>query len=123
MNTPAGTPPASSPLSQTAEPWALQKRTYQPLADTLAIYAGWLLAWYIAIVAITELATLRSLDIVPEFFHEVVASMPLFLSALACFLFLLGLTLHKLFHRNIFAGFLLLIIGVGAFALYFINIR
>ena len=123
MDSPAGSPPATPLLSPSAEPWASSKRKYHPIADTFSIYAGWLLAWYIAIAALTELAHLRSLDLFPSFFDDIVTSAPLFLAAFACFLFLLCQNLFKVFRRNIFAGFLLTIIAVGAFVLYYINIR
>lgn len=125
MDSPAGFSPATplAPLSSRSEPWAKAKRDYHPLADTLAIYAGWLLAWYVGIVSLTELATLRSVDVFPDFFHEVVGSSSLFLAAFACFLFLLCRALHKLFKSNTLMGFVITIIGVAAFVLYYLNIR
>lgn len=126
MNTPAGQSPAA-PLAPFAssgrEPWAASKRAYHPLSDTLAIYAGWLLAWYVGIVSLTELAVLRSVDIFPDFFHEIVGSSSLFLAAFACFLFLLCRALHTLTGKRTLAGFLITVIGVAVFVLYYLNIR
>ena len=122
MDASAGLSPAN-PLSSAKEPWAAAKRSYFPLADTLAVYAGWLLAWYIGIVALTELATLRSLDIFPGFFSEIVSSSSLFLAALACFMFLLCRAIYKLCKSNTLAGFLVTVIGAAVFVLYYLNIR
>lgn len=123
METPAGaSSPASSLLTQKAAPWAKSARAYHPLVDTLAIYAGWLLAWYLGIVSLTQLAQLRSLDIFPGFFYEIVASSSLFLAAFACFLFLLGRYVYRLLGRRFFVGVILVIVEIAAFALYYINI-
>ncbi len=69
--------PASPLLSIGRQPWqgAVPEKThYHALSDTLRVYAGWVLAWYIVIVSLESLAELRGFSLLPSFFQEILIS-------------------------------------------------
>jgi hypothetical protein len=89
---------------------------YYPLVDTLRLYAGWLMAWYVLFVALGYYAYERELPfdipIVEGFFFS-----PLifrFISAM--FIFLALSSFHKLLRGKLLSGIVLTLAGCGLYA-------
>lgn len=88
---------------------------YYPLVDTIRLYAGWLLAWYLLFVALGYYTFERQMPwdipIVEGFFFS-----PLifrFISGI--FLFLALSSLHKLLRGKLLSGVLLVLLGAGLY--------
>lgn len=119
-------PPTNTvPLGSSEDPWAKSARApkaYVRLTDTMRIYAGWLLAWYCIVVTLQSYARLRSITFLPDFLEEMFASQPLFLVSFACFLFLLGTSVHQFFKRSLVGGVIIAVLCVAVFVVYVQNL-
>ncbi len=98
-----------------------QAKPYFHLADTLRLYAGWLLAGYLAVyfLGFYKLTKPISIDIpyVLAFLYS-----PLILSfTLACFLFLILTSVNKIIKGRALSGVILTVVGVGVFVFYRAN--
>lgn len=103
--------------SQTSEPIA-----YYPLTNTLRLYAGWLLSWYVLIFALGSYQFLRPLPFEIPFMRSLFQS-PLVISfALGAFLFLLLSDIHRKLHGGTLLGMMLTVLGLGIFVIYKINL-
>jgi hypothetical protein len=89
---------------------------YVPLLDTVRLYAGWLLAWYIIFVAAGYYAFQRELPVEIPFVEGFFFSPLIFRFVTAMFLFLSLSSLHKLIHGKTLAAAAFTIVGIGAFA-------
>ncbi len=96
---------------------AAKTERYYPLVDTIRLYAGWLLAWYIAFVALGYYTFERQMPwdipIVEGFFFSPL----IFRFITAIFLFLAFSSLHKLLRGKILSGALFLLLGCGLYIL------
>ncbi|MCK5015703.1 MAG: hypothetical protein KAS32_01410 [Candidatus Peribacteraceae bacterium] len=100
------------------------KKQYYPLIDTLRLYAGWLLAWYVLVYAIGAYQHTRKL---PFSIPYVEALLPpyssiVFACTLSAFLFLLLSSIYKALRGGIARGISLSLFGVAVFFLYRINL-
>jgi hypothetical protein len=98
------------------------QRSYYPLTDTLRLYAGWLLAWYLLVMAIGSFMEAGSLPLNLPLITSL-ASSPLILK-LACgtFLFLLFSSLHRRMKGTVLSGLVFSLIGITLFVLYSLNV-
>ena len=124
-------PPSSVTEARTESDWHLNEekappphgeKKYYPFADTLRLYAGWLLAWYAVVYALGYYQSTRNLPFEIPYLMGIYTS-PLVLSfTLASFLFLLATSLHRLVGRGLFAGIFFSILGLAAFVFYRMNV-
>ena len=99
-----------------------EPREYHPLSETLRLYAGWLLAWYLIIYAIGSYQLTRTLPFELPFVAELFFS-PLVLSfAVAAFLFLMLSSVYRRLGRRRILGLLLTVGGVLLFLAYRSNV-
>ncbi len=105
---------SAAPAVKSSAPEASRK--YYPLVDTLRLYAGWLLAWYLLFVALGYYAFEREMPfeipIVEGFFFSPL----IFRFITAIFLFLAFSSLHKLMRGKLLSGLLFIVIGAAAYA-------
>ena len=97
-------------------------RSFHRLSDTLRLYAGWWLAWYLLMYAIGTYQRLHPLPVRIEFFEKIAGSGLLLNLALATFLFLLLSSVHRRLQGEILSGVALTVIGMGLFLLFVANI-
>lgn len=96
---------------------------YFPFSHTLALYAGWLLAYYAVVYAIGWYQHSRELPFEIPYVQALLLS-PLVLSfSLAAFLFLLLTTVHHNVGGGKLRGILFGLLGIALFALYQVNVR
>ncbi len=99
-----------------------QTRVYFPLLDTLRLYAGWLLAWYCLVYAIGSYQFMRDLPVRIPYADSLFLS-PLVLSfTFAAYLFLLLSGWYVSLGRKKLFAVVFLIIGIGLFLLYRMNV-
>jgi len=109
---------ASTPLPQQSVEGPEVPAFYFPFLDTLRLYAGWLMAWYLGIYALGYYQQSRGLPFAFDYIENLYRS-PLVLSfALGAFLFLLFTSLHRTIGRGKLLGFILCAVGIGVFLLY-----
>ena len=97
---------------------------YAPLIDTLRLYAGWLLAWYVVIYAVGAYQASRDL---PFRVPYVEAMLPPYSSlvltfAVGAFLFLFVSSLHRILGKGIILGTVLWLLGITGFVVYRMNV-
>jgi type II secretory pathway component PulF len=113
--------PSGIPILENTETSPPQK-IYLPIAATLRLYAGWLLAYYSIVYAIGWYAHSRNLPMDIPYVEALLLS-PLVLSfTLAAFLFLMFHTLHQVWGKGIVKGMLLSVAGIGMFVVYRMNV-
>jgi hypothetical protein len=107
------------------DPWVgeepIRTQEYYPLIETLRLYAGWLLAWYIVVYALGSYLSLNEVPWTPMILSDLVESPVLQLFTLGAFLFLLGTTIHRMLGRGVLKGIILTIIFVGMLGVYAVN--
>lgn len=107
--------------SQTLTP-TITPKVYLPIAATLRLYAGWLLAYYAIVYAVGWYAHSRPLPFEIPYVEALLLS-PLVLSfTFAAFLFLLFHTLYRAMGAGLWKGIFLTMVGVGAFVVYRMNV-
>lgn len=103
-----------------SEPPAAVRKTasgqYHPLASTLRLYAGWLLAWYALFVVVGYYSLSRALPWDIPFVQAFYVSPLIFGFIVAIFLFLLFSALHKMLKGGLLTGIVLTIAGAAVFA-------
>jgi hypothetical protein len=113
--------PEAMPL-QTETSLQPENKIYLPIAATLRLYAGWLLAYYAIVYAVGWYAHARQLPFSIPYVEALMLS-PLVLSfTLAAFLFLVLHTGKQLWGPGIGKGIALTALGIGAFLLYRMNV-
>lgn len=96
---------------------------YFPLLETLRLYAGWLLAWYALVYAVGSYQFLKELPVRIPYAESLFLS-PLVLSfTFAAYLFLLATSIYKAFGNKKIIAFGLLLVSVGIFLLYRMNVQ
>lgn len=99
-----------------------EKKVYLPIAATLRLYAGWLLAYYALVYALGWYAHSRDLPFEIPYVEALLLS-PLVLSfTLAAFLFLTLHSMYQLWGKGLWKGILLSALGVGVFVVYRMNV-
>lgn len=109
------TPPVSPPAPQAETKIETAAKTYAPIASTLRLYAGWLLAWYGFFVAFGYYATVRALPWDIPFVRAFYVSPLIFSFTVAIFLFLLLSKIHRATHGRLISGIFLSVVGVVVF--------
>lgn len=89
---------------------------YHPLASTLRLYAGWLLAWYGLFVAIGYYSMQRVLPWDIPFVQAFYMSPLIFSFIVAIFIFLMMSALHKTVRGGLLTGITFTVLGIGLFA-------
>lgn len=89
---------------------------YFPLLDTIRLYAGWLLAWYLLFVAAGYYTFQRQLPLDIPFVEGFFFSPLIFRFVAAMFVFLALSSLHKLLRGKLLSGLLLAVIGAAGYA-------
>jgi len=89
--------------------------SYQPLVQTLMLYAGWLLAWYGLFVALGYYANTRALSWDIPFVQAFYVSPFIFSFTIAIFSFLLLSAINKKIHGRWIGAIILTVIGTVAF--------
>jgi hypothetical protein len=112
---------AEVPFSASPE-MALEQKVYLPIAATLRLYAGWLLAYYSVVYAVGWYAYSRTLPRDIPYVEALMLS-PLVLSfTLAAFLFLVFHSLYQVWGKGILKGVLVSIAGIAVFVVYRMNV-
>lgn len=99
-----------------------EKAGYHPLAATLRLYAGWLLAWYGLFVAIGYYSFSRALPWDIPFVQAFYISPLIFSFTTAIFLFLGLSAFNKLIQGRLIGGALLAVLGIGIFVVVRMNV-
>ncbi len=107
----ASTPPPQKSVSQPVAPSSHQ---YHPLASTLRLYAGWLLAWYGLFVALGYYAHTRALPWDLPFVEAFFVSPLIFSFTVAIFLFLMLGSIHRAVNGHWTSRIVLGLLGIGA---------
>lgn len=111
-----------APLKNNSSKDASSPSFYFPFLETLRLYAGWLMAWYLGIYALGYYQQSRGLPFALEYIENLYRS-PLVLSfTLGAFLFLFFSNIHRVMGRGKLLGFILFAVGVGVFILYRKNV-
>lgn len=115
--------PQQIPIGTETIPFASPtKKIYFPIAATLRLYAGWLLAYYALVYAVGWYAHSRPLPFEIPYVESLFLS-PLVLSfTFAAFLFLVFHTIKRSWGRELWKGIVLGVLGVGVFVVYRMNI-
>ncbi len=112
--------PSGVPVVESTE--TSQHKVYLPIAATLRLYAGWLLAYYSIVYAVGWYAHSRNLPVEIPYVEALMLS-PLVLSfTLAAYVFLVFHTLHQAWGKGITKGMVVSITGVAVFVVYRMNI-
>ncbi|MBM3227649.1 hypothetical protein FJZ27_02160 [Candidatus Peribacteria bacterium] len=97
-------------------------RVYLPIAATLRLYAGWLLAYYAVVYALGWYVRSRPLPFAIPYVEALLLS-PLVLSfTLAAFLFLILQSAHNTWGKGPLKGCFLGVCGLALFLLYRTNV-
>ncbi len=99
-----------------------KERLYFPLLDTIRLYAGWLMAWYLIIYALGYYQQSRGLPYSLSYIENLYQSPMVFSFTLAAFLFLLFTSIHRALKGGRFVGIVLTLLAIGAFLLYRKNV-
>ena len=89
-----------------------EPKTYHPLASTLRLYAGWLLAWYAVFVALGYYTNVRALPWSIPFVQAFYLSPLIFTFVVAIFFFLLFSSLHKRMKGGMIGGITFALLGI-----------
>ena len=109
-------------LSEVNTEAASVQKIYLPIAATLRLYAGWLLAYYSVVYAVGFYAHSRTLPMEIPYVEALMLS-PLVLSfTLAAYLFLVFHTLYQVLGKGLMKGIFLSIAGIGVFVVYRMNV-
>lgn len=103
--------------AKVAPPVRKEKLSRFPLLGTLRLYAGWLFAWYLLVVALGYYAYSRSIPFDMPIVGGLFMSPLVFSLMLATFLFLLTTSLQRTLHGGKISGAMLSIFGIAAFVL------
>lgn len=114
----AVTPKVFEPAFRIEEP---REAGYAPLTETIRLYAGWLLSWYILAYALGSYQLTRELPFQIPFVDGLILSPLVFSFTLGTFLYLLLTGINKWAKGGYLLGSLLTVIGIGVFLLYRIN--
>ena len=116
----SGNPP-SQRLRWTGQE-AVGNKTYFPLHETLRLYAGWLLAWYLLVYALGSYQYTRPVPFSVPLVEGLLLS-PLVQSfTLATFLFLLLGSVHRRIGGGTLRAVLLTVLGAALFKFYWLNV-
>ena len=97
-------------------------KVYLPIAATLRLYAGWLLAYYAIVYAVGWYAQSRPLPFEIPYVRALLVS-PLVLSfTFAAFLFLLMHSLYRIWGNGLWKGVSVSVLGVVVFVVYRMNV-
>lgn len=99
-----------------------KERSYFPILDTVRLYAGWLMAWYLAIYALGYYQQTRELPFALSYIENLYRSPMVFSFTLAAFLFLFFTSIHRLLKGGRFLGIVLTLLATGVFLLYRRNV-
>lgn len=100
----------------------MRKKMYYPLLDTFRLYAGWLLAWYMVVLAIGSSQRMHEVPWHISFIEDLFST-PLILSfSAATFLFLLFTDIHRILGGGKLKGLGLFLVAVIAFLFFQANI-
>lgn len=95
--------------------------SYARLSDTLRLYAGWLIAWYVLIFSFGSYQLTRTLPLQSDLLEHFFVSPVLVTFAFGAFLFLLCTDIHRIEGRSHGYGGFLLLLGIGLVWLFAVN--
>ena len=104
--TPYSLPPASS---------------YYPFLDTLRLYAGWLLAWYVLVITLGAYQETKGLPFAVPLVEGLWQSVLIIRATFAVFLFLTFSSLYRFFGSRGWLGGVLGVSGALLFYVFFVN--
>lgn len=120
---PLPVPSVPPPLSQEQE---LEERgastKYLPIIDTLRLYAGWLIAWYVLVYALGSYQSMRPLPFEIPFVGSLFLSPLVLLFAFGAYLFLLLTSLHRYILRGRVGGVLFALAGIAVLLVFRANV-
>jgi hypothetical protein len=116
------TPEKSKPKKKKSS--RAKKKAYYPFAETLGLYAGWLLAWYCIVYALGSYQHTREVSFHIPYIEALLPPFsPVVLTfTLVAFLFLMLSSVHRVIGGGKLKAFILLVVGVAAFSLYRLNV-
>jgi hypothetical protein len=107
--------PPKKPTTQVAAPPSTATGGYHPIASTLRLYGGWLLAWYGIFVAAGYYSVQRALPWEIPFVQAFYLSPLIFSFIVAIFLFLMMSAVHKALRGGLILGVTCAILGIATF--------
>lgn len=106
-------PPITYPLPPTP--------SYYPLLDTLRLYAGWLLGWYILVIALGAYQETKHLPFTILLVEGLWQSVLIIRATFAVFLFLVLSSLYRFLGSRRWLGGILGLIGILLFYVFLVN--
>lgn len=97
------------------------KPAYYPFLDTLRLYAGWLLAWYVLVVTLGAYQETKSLPFTIPLVEGLWQSVLIIRAAFGVFLFLMLTSLYRFFGSRRWMGGVLGILGIFLFYVFLVN--
>jgi len=94
---------------------------YYPLLDTVRLYAGWLLAWYILVIALGAYKETKQLPFTIPLIEGLWQSVLIIRAAFGVFIFLMLTSLHRFFGNRAWVGGWLGLLGAFLFYVFFVN--
>jgi len=109
----------SEPPKSVQDPWSKEPQPHVPYAaftSTIRLYAGWVLAWSIATLALLAYEQTRKLPFSLSYLDALGNVSSLILISSAAFLFIVFSSLHRLFKGKFLLGIVLAIVwGLSVF--------
>ncbi|MBI2117697.1 hypothetical protein HYT95_02255, partial [Candidatus Peregrinibacteria bacterium] len=101
--------------------YKLPTSSYYPLLDTLRLYAGWLLAWYVLVIALGAYQETKHLPFAIPLVEGLWQSVLIIRAAFGVFLFLMLSSLYRFFGNKGWIGGGLGAVGVLLFYVFLVN--
>ena len=95
--------------------------SYSPLLDTLRLYAGWLLAWYILVIVLGAYQEMKGLSFTIPLVEGLWQSVLIIRAAFGVFLFLMFTSLYRFFGSRGWVGGVFGVMGVLLFYVFLVN--
>ncbi|MBI2524191.1 hypothetical protein HYW11_03195 [Candidatus Peregrinibacteria bacterium] len=97
------------------------KPSYYPLLDTLRLYAGWLLAWYVLVIALGAYQETRHLPFAIPLVEGLWQSVLIIRAAFGVFLFLMLSSLYRFYGSRGWVGGAFGVVGALLFYVFLVN--
>lgn len=95
--------------------------SYYPFLDTLRLYVGWLLAWYVLVIALGAYQETKALPFTIPLVEGLWQSVLIIRAAFGVFLFLMFTSLHRFFGSRKWVGGGLGLVGTFLFYVFLVN--
>ncbi|MDA1208545.1 MAG: hypothetical protein O2904_00755 [bacterium] len=118
------TPSIDHSFNESATTKRRTRKSYYPFFETLRLYTGWLLAWYILVYAFGSYQHVKDISFRIPYVEALLPPFsPIVLRfAFTCFVFLAFSNIYTFFGSKSLHKKILTALGIGIFALYLLNV-